>query len=592
MERVERIGRYSVGWRERASRFFGPLFLPLTSSWVLLSCIVVLTLLVFYMTFVPGLPTQPGLTLDHWRGVVRPFMFRTVLPNTLAISIGTVAVALFFACPLAWLLNRTAMPFRSLLITAIALPVIIPSFVKGMGWILLVNERIGFVNTFLAHLLNVQTVPLNMNNVFGISWVMGLSLAPTVFFLISGSMQAMDPSLEETAVVVGANRMRTFLHVDLPLVLPATLGAAIYIFMTAISIFETPALIGAGRVPVLSTELFYTVHSTGVFVNVSPPYGAAGVYGILIALPSLLALHFYHRVITKARSYEVITGKAYRPRLTELGRFKYVGISFVLLYLLLAVVLPMLLVVWASLLPILEMPSLRAVGKISLANYWEAIPTFGGIRVITNTVILVSSVTALAVFFSFMVSWIVVRTRLRVRYLVDTLIMLPHAIPGLAYAFAVYIMGILVAVYFSWEGLRGTLLAIAIVHVIERVSYATRITNAGLLQVHHELEECGRVCGAGIVATMWHVMMPLLRPSLIFAGTWTALLTFRDVTVPLFLASSENRVLAVAIWQLWGTGNLTMASAGAVIMVGAMGLILLVAIWLGGIGIVPQRRLG
>ncbi|MBI2997100.1 MAG: iron ABC transporter permease [Deltaproteobacteria bacterium] len=575
--------RHSKSALARPGFFVGPHIVPLALSWIVLSAIVALSLFVLYMTFVPGVPTDPGYTLDHWKNIARPFLLTKVIPNTVIVGVGTVVVAVFFAGPLAWLLTRTTLPCRNLFMTLIAVVVIVPGFVTAMGWILLINKRIGLVNKAIAGLFGLQSVPLDMSNVYGMAWVMGLMLTPTVFFLISGPMRSMDPSLEEAAVVARANRWQTLLHVSLPLVWPGILGGAIYIFMTAISIFEVPALLGgAGKEPVLATELFYTVHPTQIGEGLSPPYGAAGAYGVLIAVPSLLALYFYQRVLARARKYEVITGKGYRPHLVDLGRFKYLGLGFVLFYLLLAVVLPLLMLVWSSLLPLLELPSMEALSKISLNNYYRALPALGGALIIRNTVLLMLSVTCLVLFFSFMISWIVVRTRLRIRNIMDTLAMLPHAIPGLAFAFALFMLGLAGARWFPWLPVQGTLAVIVLAHLLERLAYGTRITNAALLQVHRELEECARVCRARSLGIMWRVIVPLIKPSLVYAAVWTALLSFREVSIALFLQSYKSKVLSVAIWEIWSSGNLTIASAGAVMMVAVMGLLILLAMVLAG----------
>jgi len=142
--------------------------------------------------------------------ILRPFrltcaassdMLTEVVPNTLIVGFGTVIVATFFALPLAWLLNRTALPLRRTFITMMAVVVIIPGFIKAMGWIMLINDRIGLLNKAVEALLGLERVPLTVvNNPYGIAWVMGLVLTPTMFFLISGPMRALDPTLEEAAV--------------------------------------------------------------------------------------------------------------------------------------------------------------------------------------------------------------------------------------------------------------------------------------------------------------------------------------------------------------------------------------------------------
>ncbi len=577
----------------RLAHFFGPHLLPLLFSWVALSCVVALTLFVLYMTFVPGLPVDPGFTLSHWTELLDSYLLIKVIPNTVIVGVGTVLVTVFFAGPLAWLLNRTTLPFRNVFMALIATVVVVPGFVKAMGWIILVNERIGILNNSLASLLGLESIPISLNNPYGMAWVMGLVLTPSMFFLISGPMRALDPSLEEAAGVSGASRWWTFTGVSLPLIWPAILGGAIYNFMTAISIFEVPAMLGgaSGKAPVLASELFYTVHpTTPDSAAAEIKYGAAGVYGVLIAAPSLLALHFYHRVLAKAHRYGVITGKGYRPRDVDLGRFKYAGLAFVLLYLSLAVVLPILVILWSSLLPVVQMPSVETLSKLSFRNYEDLLIVVGGPSVILNTIVLTVSVPFFVLFFSFMTSWIVVRTRIRGRGTMDTLAILPHAIPGLAFAFALFIVGLVVSRWMPWLPLRGTVAIIVIANVLNRLAYGTRITNAALLQVTPELEECARVCGASNVSVMGRVIAPLIKPSLIFAGLWTALLTFREVSMALFLTETKNLVLSASVWLLWRDGDMGVASAAATIMVAVTGVLMVITLVVAGARFAEPRH--
>ena len=123
-----------------------------------------------------------------------------------ALVFGAVAVTLFFAGPIAWLLVRTTIPFKNFLLTCVALVMVIPPFVKSMGWVLMLNERIGIINRIVVSLFPIDSFPVSMNNVWGIAWVMGLTLMPTTFFLIAGPMRQMDPALEEAASICGASR--------------------------------------------------------------------------------------------------------------------------------------------------------------------------------------------------------------------------------------------------------------------------------------------------------------------------------------------------------------------------------------------------
>ena len=539
----------------------------LICSWILLGLIVALLTFIVYMSFVPGLPTDGGWTLDNWTSLTSSYFVTRVLPNTVFLGFGAILLAALFGVPIAWLLNRTNVPFRRGFFTLMAIMVVMPGYVMAMGWIMLLDEQIGLINSMLAAVLRVR-VPLTVsNNILGITWVMGLILVPAVFFLIAGPVRSLDPSLQEAARMSGANSWQTFWRIDMPLIWPSVLGALIYIFISAVSIFEVPALLGGGtgRVPVLATALFYAIRPAGP-QTASFAYGVAGVYGLVLALPCLVAMRFYLRLLDRSERYQVITGKGYRPNTVQLGAYRWLGFAAVACYFMLALVLPFLVLLWASLLPVLQVPSLQLLGRLTLRNYEGLIVTLGGTDVLQNTLILVLTVAILVTFFSIMISWVVVRTRLRQRKAMDILSMLPHAVPGLAFAFALTMIGILAGAWLPWLPLSGTLAIIIVADLIQRLPYGTRLGNAALVQVHRELEEAAQMSGAGSVATIRRVLLPLIKPSIVYLAVWTGLLTLQEVSMALFLSGPHNVVLSVSIFQLWVDGNLGPAAAGTVVL--------------------------
>ena len=541
---------------------------PLISAWTLLGFIIVLLAFIIYMTFVPGLPTDGGWTLANWASLGSTYFLSRVLPNTVALGIGSIVIASFFGIPIAWLVNRTDLPFRRGFATLMAMVLVIPGYASAMGWIMLVDQQIGLINAALRAVLHVGSIPLTVsNNVGGMIWVMGLILTPAMFFLLAGPIRSIDPALAEAARMSGASPFQTFWRVDLQLVQPAILGALIYIAITAVSIFEVPALLGAasGKVPVLSTALFYAVRPAGPQTG-SFAYGVAGVYGLVLIVPSLIALAFYLRLLDRAERYQVIGGKGYRAHDVRLGRFRWFGFAFVALYFVLALLLPFLVLFWASLVPVLEVPSLAQLAKMSWVNYEGLVATLGGTRVLQNTAILVIVVAGLVTFFSLMISWVVVRTQLRWRKSMDVLAMMPHAVPGLAFAFAFAMLAILASRWTPWLPFGGTIAIIILADLIQRLPYGTRLANAALAQVHRELEEAARMSGAGTAATMVRILFPLIKPSIVYLAVWTGLLTLQEVSMALFLAGPQNVVLSVSIFQLWTDGNLGPAAAGTVVL--------------------------
>jgi iron(III) transport system permease protein len=543
-------------------------------AWLIGGAVLAVSLIIFWASLNSGRPFEVRLGLDNYINTLDQSLMTQVIPNTVLVGLGTVTTVLFFGFPLAWLLNRTNVPLRAFCVSLIAVSVIVPGLVKAMGWIILLSPQVGLINQLLVNLFKLEQAPLDINSIGGIAFIQGLMLTPTLFFLLSGPMRSMDPALEEAAAVSGASAWRSARWITLALLRPAVLGGIIYTFMTAIAIFEVAALLGgfADR-PVLATKLYVAVRPPGGFAAVN--YGIAGVYGLLITVPSLVALYLYFRTIQQSHRYAVVTGKGYRPKTFDLGKFRYLGFAFVVLYMTLAVLLPLLVLVWLSLLPSVRMPSFEALSLVSLQWYRDIFFLMGGFEVVRNTSVLVFTTSALVLFFSFMVSWVVVRTRLPGRQILDTIAMLPHAIPGLAFAFGLLIIGILGVRWFPWLPFYNTVWIMVAANVLNRLSYGTRITNAAFIQIGQELEDAAAVCGARKCSIMLRVILPLVGSALAFAGLWTALLVFREVSIPLLLLGPNNKVLATQIWVLWEAGHVAQASAVSVVLVAVMATLLI-----------------
>ncbi len=152
--------------------------IPLICSWSILSVIIALVAFVLYMTFVPGLPTEPGFTLRHWSNVFSSRLLTRVIPNTVIVGFGTIFIGAFFALPLASLLNRTTLPFRTIFTTIIGIVPVIPGFILAMGWIMLLDERIGLINNVAAS-ARPSSIALSVkDSPWGIAWVLGSILTP------------------------------------------------------------------------------------------------------------------------------------------------------------------------------------------------------------------------------------------------------------------------------------------------------------------------------------------------------------------------------------------------------------------------------
>ena len=369
--------------------------------------IVLLLAIVVWMSTLPGLPGEPGFTLDNYRDVFEDGVVFDALINSFLIGVGTVVINLLFAVPLAWLVHRTDMPAKSTIVTFVAISVLIPGFLKAMGWILMLSPDIGLINKLFADWTGAAEGPFTIYGLGGVMFIQGLMLTPAMFFLISGSMIALDPSLEEAAQMSGANRWKTILRVSFPLIWPAVFAGLIYNLMTAVTLYEIAALLLDESTGVVSTELFLYVRSAGGSIEL----GYAAVYGVIMMGFAIFALWFYSRALKKAHRFAVVTGKGYRPNLIALGRWRWAAIGFVLLYIALSELLPFVMLLWMSLLPEFTQFSFDALRNVSLETYNGLWGQLGGWEPVINTVVLVTVTPALVVGLSLVMSFVIVRSQ-------------------------------------------------------------------------------------------------------------------------------------------------------------------------------------
>lgn len=516
---------------------------------------------VLLMSLRKGLPGRTGsLTLANFQTVFFDPSTYEVLVNTFYFAFWTILVTLFFSVPIVWLLNRTDIPFKRSAYLLMITGVLIPVFLRAIGWVILLSPEIGLVNKLAMVIFGLNQPPFSIYNIVGMAFVQGISFVPTAFFMLSASYHAMDPALEEAAYASGVSKFKTFLKINVPITAPAIAAVMVYLLMTALSVFEAPAILGMpSGIYVFSSLIYFAVNpQVGL-----PNYGLAGAYGSIMMALGVFTGYLYFRVVREGRKYVVVTGRGYRPKLIELGRWKPVAVAFVLLYFALEIFMPFLVLLWASLLPYLQMPSTEALSKISLGNY-SGILQYATLRPFINTVVLVAVAPTLSMVFSVAISWIVVRTPSRLRGLLDNLAFLPHATPNILFAVA---LSYLALVYRTALPIYGTITIIIIAHAISHISYGTRAMNSAMIQIHAELEEAGRACGASTLRVLGRIVIPLIGTAVLNGWLWIALLSYREVTMALVLYGPGSEVISTLIWKLWGSAWVPLVSAVGVVMI-------------------------
>jgi iron(III) transport system permease protein len=384
--------------------------------------------------------------------------------------------------------------------------------------------------------------------------------------MVVATYRTMDPSLEEAARVHGLGIFRTLLYVTLPLTFPGIIAAAIYVFTIALSAFEVPAIIGmSNKIFTFSTFIFYKIQP----LEELPNYGVAGAVSTVLIVLALLLSWSYFGVLRFSHRYAVVTGKAYRPRLIELGPKGWIlAWLFLGFYFIVAKLLPFLLLIWAALLRYFQPPSWAALSQVSLNNFY-GLPWSLLLQGAWNTLILMIAVPTLTLLICLAISWTVLRSGLRWRLLFDAAAFLPHAVPHLILAIAT--MFATLFLLHNAFSLYGSLTILIFVYTVSRISFATRILNNSLVQIHPELEEAAFVGGLKLLQVMRKILVPLLKPALVYAWIWMALLCYRELTMASVLVTSQDNItLPMVVWGLWLGGSLNQAAAANLVVLAFM----------------------
>jgi len=546
-----------------------------------LPMLVILTLVsvLIWISFQTGIlgTSDATYTLKNYVDVFDDEIFVEVISNTVIFAITATVISMGIGLPIAWVTERTTLPGKSWIYVIMTLGLLIPGIYTAMGWTFLAHERIGFLNRWAVQVFGFSEAPLNIATPLGMGFVQGLSLAPLGFILTAQMFRSMNPSLEEAAGIHGLGFFSTMRRITLPLALPAILAAVIYIVVIGIATFDIPAIIGLGsRVYLLSTYIF---DKTNPGDEEQAQHGITAALGVMMILVAVLLTWWYSSVLRKGDQYGVVTGKGYRPNLIEIGNWSYAAWGFVFLYILVSKVVPLLLIAYTAFIPYLAPPSAKMFSLMSLEPLLEEMDWDLVWRGMKNTAILVVTVPLAVLVLSFAVSWLIVRSRSKSRYVLEFGAFLPHALPEVILAISALLLALFVLK--GTFSLYGSVTLIAIVYVITRISFATRAINAALLQIHKELEEAAHTAGLSAVRTSWRILVPLLRPTLMSVWIWSAILVYRELTVAVFLVGEDNLTLPAVIWSYWQSSATNLAAGVTLVMTGLLTPLILIFWWFG-----------
>ncbi|MCL5046212.1 MAG: iron ABC transporter permease [Actinobacteria bacterium] len=492
-------------------------------------------------------------TLSNYvRAYAQPYAY-TIALNTLVYSLGSTVLAVSIGTLLAWIIERTNTPLRNLLFVLSVVRITVPHMMMVIAWILLGSPQIGVINKVLQALLGLGQAPLNIYSMWGMIWVEGIDKVPIAFLLVAGALRSMDPALEEAAQVSGARMTSTFARVTVPVILPAVLASFLSVFMMAFESFEVPTLIGLRRgIHTFSSAIY--VQSTSVPSDIN----LASTFGVAFFVIAAIGVLSYQKATAFSQRYATITGKGYRPARLDLGGWKYVTMSFSLLFLIVAFVLPLGILLWGSLLPFYSVPSIKALSRVSLENYRFMISFDIPLRAFKNSLLLGLLSATITIFITMVLAWLVVRSRRWLARLVDAVVFVPIAFPGLVLALS------LMWVYLTFRiGVYGTIWILLIAYVTKYAPYGMRFSYSAMIQLQKELEEASEVHGGSWWQTIKRITVPLVLPGLISGWIYVMIYSFRETSSSILLYSSGAEVVSAIVFELWSNGQIGPASAMA-----------------------------
>ncbi|MFM8822550.1 MAG: ABC transporter permease, partial [Limnohabitans sp.] len=263
-------------------------------------------------------------------------------PETVAIFWNSVKFALcgsFLAfvigTALAWMNERTNTPLRRLFFALSIVPLIIPSILFTISWIMLASPKIGLLNTWAMAAFGLSAPPFNIYSMWGMIWVDGLHYSPMAFLLMSSAFRAMDPSLEESAVMSGSSILNTLWRITLKLAFPAIVATVLTLFVRAIESFEVPALLGLpGGIQVFTSAIYQAIH------QYPSQIGLAASYSVILLLLTTGGIYVQARISASGNKYATVTGKGFRPRTIDLVVWRFLTLAIFIVYFLLIVILP------------------------------------------------------------------------------------------------------------------------------------------------------------------------------------------------------------------------------------------------------------
>ena len=286
------------------------------------------------------------------------------LVNSMELGAVAAAIASLIAVPLAWGVSRTDMPARGFVNVMVLASFLIPPFVGAIGWILLGGPNAGWINKVWMAVTGASAGPFNIFSFSGLALVTALYSFPLVYVFTKSALDLISTEMEEAAAILGAGPARTTLLITLPLALPAILGSVFLVFLEALGLYGTPALIAIpAGFNVVTTQLA-AFFENPIRVEVAAAFSMPMV-GISIAL-----LWVQRRLLAR-KSYVTVGGKGGHREPITLGPWRWVLFAYAMVIAAMSVFAPLFIILQTSLSKAWAQP--MSAANFTFANFREVL---------------------------------------------------------------------------------------------------------------------------------------------------------------------------------------------------------------------------
>jgi iron(III) transport system permease protein len=502
--------------------------------------------------------TPGGWTLHAFARLPHTADVSSALTNSCLLTLAVTFLAVSIAALLAFLSERTDSALRRLITPLMIAAVATSPLIYAIGYDLLANPYTGPLNSVLHSLLG-HGVTMNIESWPGLILVESLHLSAFAYLFLRAPFRALSRSNEEASLVAGAGRLTTLLRIDVPLLAPIVTGVAAVVLIIGLQILDSGLILGEpAHIHLLGVQIYDLLNN-----NVPPRYGDASAIGTCLALLVVLMAVVQRRILRR-RSYTTVTGKSYRQDRWSLGRWRFLTGAGILLYALLAVVLPLGSILFSS---VQSFPGVY--GHLGFENYRQLFANASFWPAVRTSLTLAVIGGAVGTLLAFVLAYLSQRGPRALRGTIGAASLLPLALPGLLSAIAV-----------SWAvvaipGVRdiyGTQWLLLLALIIVVLPPAGQLANSGMAQVALDLEDAARAAGASATRARLGITARLLLGHLVSGWFVGAVLIVGALDAPLILGSASSQTITTVVFTLYTSNQPSEAAAFlSLVILGTLG---------------------